>query len=278
MPTVSRLSLLALGLICLNALADEPPRVITLAPHLTELVYAIGAEDRLVGVVDYSDFPPEARSLPRIGDAFRFDLERILALNADLALSWEGGTPAAVIDDLQRLGIAVRRIETRRLADLPRALRELGELLGHAGTAEAAAQQFEQDLRGLRQDSNGEHDALRVFYQVSRRPLYTLGGRHLFNEALAACGMVNVFAGLDVEAAVVSREAVVQARPDLILGSDETEALIEDWQSDSLAALIQAKVRSVDPDLLTRPSPRILDGIAELCSLRASLLPSGPSG
>lgn len=177
-----------------------------------------------------------------------------------------------MIDDLQRLGIAVRRIETRRLADLPRALRELGNLLRHAETAEAAAQQFEQDLLGLRQGFTGEHDALRVFYQVSRRPLYTLGGRHLINDALPVCGMVNVFAGLDVEAAVVSREAVVQARPDLILGADETEALIEDWQSESLDALIQAEIRSIDPDLLTRPSPRILVGIAELCSLRTAIL------
>jgi iron complex transport system substrate-binding protein len=271
MPTVSRLSLLALGLICLNALADAPPRVITLAPHLTELVYAIGAEDRLVGVVDYSDFPPEARSMPRIGDAFRFDLERILVLNADLALAWEGGTPAAVIDDLRRLGIAVESIETRRLGDLPRALRVLGERLQHAETGEAAARNFEGELARLRRQFTGQADPLRVFYQVSRRPLYTLGGRHLINDAMAVCGMTNVFAGLDAEAAVVSREAVVGARPDLILGADASEALIEDWQSGALAALIQAEVRTIDPDLLTRPSPRILDGIAELCSLRTSL-------
>jgi len=258
-----------LWLLCLNVFADEPPRVVTLAPHLTELVYAIQAEELLVGVVEYSDFPPAAQSLPRIGDAFRFDMERILNLDADIALAWAGGTPRRVADDLTRLGIEVYWLETRRMADLPKALRGLGQRLSMADAGQAAARQFEQELGKLRQRHAGLENERRVFYQISRRPLYTLGGAHIFNDALSVCAMVNVFVDLPAEAAVVSREAVIDAQPDLILGSDPISTLAADWQTPGFRSLIQVEVQTIDPDLLTRPSPRILDGIRELCELRA---------
>ncbi|MEN1727093.1 MAG: helical backbone metal receptor [Pseudomonadota bacterium] len=245
--------------------SEAPPHVVTLAPHLTELVYAVGAENRLVGVVDYSDYPEAAQALPRIGDAFRFDLERILTLNADTALAWRGGTPQAVADSMTSLGVSVIWIETRTLDDVASALRAIGSALSAAEAGDRAANAFEQALNNLRASHVPSGSALDVFYQVSRRPLYTLGGRHLINETLAVCGMVNVFADLDIEAAVVSREAVVEAAPDLIIAAADAHV---DWTDLVLQEMLSARLVTIDPDLLTRPSPRILQGIEQLCALR----------
>src|SRR5699024_10723756 len=138
--------LLTVLLACTAAVAEDRPRVVTLAPHLTELVFTAGSGNTLVGVVDYSDWPEKARELPLIGDAFRFDMETILGLNVDLALAWTGGTPAAVGDRLEQLGIEVMWLGTRTLADIARALTRIGNRLGSADQARTAAADFRAEL------------------------------------------------------------------------------------------------------------------------------------
>jgi iron complex transport system substrate-binding protein len=264
--------LLALAAVFLSTFgqADDAPRVVTLAPHLTELVYAIGAEDRLVGVVEYSDFPPAARELPRIGDAFRFDYERLLTLDATLALAWRDGTPASAGAAIERLGIDVVWIETRRIDDIPAAMRAIGRHLTQTEPARRRAEAFERTLATLRRDYAMLEPELSVFYQVSSRPLHTLGGRHLINDALAVCRMRNVFADLDDAAPVVSQEAVIAADPALILAADSSPDALALWTREPMPSLLAARLETIDPDRLIRPSPRILDGIRELCELRSS--------
>jgi iron complex transport system substrate-binding protein len=265
-----RALLLLWVLACAPAAAEEAPRVISMAPHLTELAFAAGADDRLVGVVDYSDFPPRAAELPSIGDAFRFDLERIMALEPDLALAWEGGTPTRSVDRLRALGIEVLRVETRSLDDIADALALIGRRLGRAEVGEAAARNFRQGLSA--REAPVEQPSLRVFYQVSPRPLYTLGGRHVINEVFERCGLVNVFAGLDTEAAVVDFEAVLAAEPDWIIagrGNDGRDALAQ-WRESGLLDQERTRLHQVEPELLVRPTPRILEGIDHLCRLRES--------
>jgi len=245
-----------------TAIGDDTRRVITLAPHLTELVFAVGAQDRLVGVVDYSDFPPTAQELPRIGDAFRFDYERILTLEADLALAWRGGTSAQVGEALEALGIELLWIETRRLEQIPSALRQLGSALDHHAGGARAASRFETEVEALRARLDPQAPTLAVFYQVSARPLYTLGRRHILNEVLALCGMRNIFDKLDVEAAVVDREAVIAADPDLILAPTGAGNPFADWPRGSLDSIRRVEV---DPDRLIRPTPRLIDGARDLC-------------
>ena len=245
-----------------TAIGDDTRRVITLAPHLTELVFAVGAQDRLVGVVDYSDFPPTAQELPRIGDAFRFDYERILTLEADLALAWRGGTSAQVGEALEALGIELLWIETRRLEQIPSALRQLGSALDHHAGGARAASRFETEVEALRARLDPQAPTLAVFYQVSARPLYTLGCRHILNEVLALCGMRNIFDKLDVEAAVVDREAVIAADPDLILAPTGAGNPFADWPRGSLDSIRRVEV---DPDRLIRPTPRLIDGARDLC-------------
>lgn len=248
-------------------------RVITLAPHLTELVYAIGAGERLVGVVEWSDFPEAARDLPRIGDAFRFDLETILVLDADVALSWAGGTPESAVRRLQDIGIRVHPVEIRDLDDIGHALEELGDLLGTETAAGAAADAFRHRRRDFRESVAAGRE-IPVFYQVSARPLYTLGGRHVINEVFELCGARNVFADMDIEAAVVEHESVLAANPLAIVAGHSGEGDPLEWwrqRHGNMRAVACGNLLEVEPELLVRPTPRILDGARRLCDWLAGL-------
>ena len=242
-----------------------------MAPHLTEVAFAAGVGDRLVGVVDWSDYPPEAAELPSIGDAFRFDLERIMALDPNLALAWRGGTPAQVVGRLEDLGIEVLWVESRSLEEIAVALEMIGRRLGNADRGHAVADEFRTELARIAKQDFGE--ILTVFYQASARPLYTLGGRHVINEVLALCGMRNIFSDLDIEASVVDFEAVLAAEPDLIIASRENndDDPLAQWQESGLLDHQQTSLHRVEPTLLVRPTPRILEGIEHICALRDDL-------
>lgn len=244
------------------------PRIVSLAPHLTELAFDAGAAERLVGAVEWSDHPAAARELPRIGDAFRFDAETILSLGATDAIAWQGGTPRSSQRQLEALGLTVHAIEIRTLDQIGEALRVLGRLAGTSAAADAAARRYRARLERLRAEAR-RGVPVTVFYQVSQRPLFTLGGRHVFNEVLALCGARNVFADLDVEAAAVGIEAVVDAAPDVILvGADRRPAEASAaWSSRTeIPAVRCGRVLEVDADSLVRPTTRLLDGAEELCA------------
>ena len=158
---------------------EASPRIISLAPHLTELAFEAGIGGQLVGAVDWSDYPAEAASLPRIGDAFRLDLERIVRLGATDALAWAGGTPEAALSRIEGLGIEVHSIAVRSLEDIPRALLELGDLGDTPNRAQQAAARFSERHRQLAARLREREPSIPLFYQVSRSPLFTLGGRHV---------------------------------------------------------------------------------------------------
>ncbi len=175
------------------ATAGDPPRIVTLSPHLAEMVYAAGAGDRLVGSVAYTDYPPPARDLPLVGDAFGVDAERLVALSPDLVLAWEGGNPALVIQRVRGLGIDVVALPATGLDDVPEQLERIGVLAGTPQAAREAAGRYRATIERLRQ-AYRDAPELRVFYQISETPLYTVGRRHPITELLALCGGRNVFA------------------------------------------------------------------------------------
>ncbi|MFP4208171.1 MAG: helical backbone metal receptor [Wenzhouxiangella sp.] len=245
----------------------KPPRVIALAPHLAELAFAAGAGDTLVGTVAWSDYPAEAAALPVIGDAFRLDLERIMALNPDLALAWTGGTPASAARRLEDIDIDVVWIAIRTLDDIASSLVLLGDRLGQPARGRQAAKDYRSAL-SARPIPPGPATRT-VFYQVSKRPLYTLGGRHILTELLPRCRARNLFADLDVEAAAVDYEAVLARQPQVILaGAEPGQAdTLERWRRDRSLLPEGARLIEIDPDTLIRPTPRIIDGIDRLCRL-----------
>ena len=255
---------------CLAACEPAAPpqkgqRIISVAPNLTELLYAAGAADQLVAVSEYSDYPEAAKALPRIGDAFRLDYERIVALAPTVAVTWESGTPPEVQKRLEGLGIRVVSIPTTRLDDIAAGLEKLGALAGTEEMAAAAAAGFRADIARLRAEYR-ERPKLKVFVQIDDAPLFTVGGGHLITEIVELCGGVNVFADATALALPVDLESVLARAPQVILSTDDGDP-VEDWaRFGGLAAVASGSVYRAPADLLARPSSRISQGAAEVCS------------
>ena len=244
-------------------------RIITLAPHATELLYAAGAGDRLIGTVDYSDFPPAAKKITRVGSYDRFDLEAISALKPDLIIAWETGNPAAQVEKLKALGLTVYVTQPNRMEDVAGQLEQLGRLAGTEATANAAAAQFRQRLETLRR-SNAGKPKIRVFYQIWVTPLMTVGGPQIITSAIQLCGGENVFGNLAQMAPVVSVEGVLAADPEAIVATGMGDAR-PDWLNDwnkwpRMTAVKRGNLFHIHPDLMQRHTPRILDGAEKLCA------------
>lgn len=245
---------------------QPPRRIISLTPHLTELLFAVGAGAQLVGADSASDYPKAAQALPRVGDYSRINFERILALKPDLVVVWVGGNRAADIHGLKKLGFPVLHTRAARLDDVARLLRLVGQASGHADEGAAAARAYSARLDALRV-RGGQKPPLSVFYQVWDRPLMTVGGTHWISDALALCGARNVFADLVAASPVVSRESVLRRAPELIVSGSDAPDMRRQWQrfAGLPAVKNQAFVR-VNADLLHRPTPRLIEGVAELCA------------
>ena len=245
-------------------------RIVTLAPHLAELVWSAGAADRLVGVVEFTDYPPATAQLPRIGDAFRVDDEAVLALRPDLVLGWTSGNPPPAIERLRRLGLRVVTFEPAVLADVADHIESIGALTGTSTAAAATATAYRARLHALAQTA-APVTPLRVFVQLAARPYYTVTDRHFLGQSLKLCGGQSVFGKLSGLTAVVSLEAIIAARPDVIIASDmggTGSAPLDSWRDwRDVPAVASGNLYLVNADLLSRPSERILDGVAELCSV-----------
>ena len=253
------------------ALAAPARRIITLAPHAAELVYAAGAGARVVGVMKGSDYPPAVAELPVIGDVAALDLEKIVMLAPDLIVTWPWTTPAQVAW-LRARGVAVFEADAHTIDGIATDIERIGALSGTDAAARAAALQFRTRVAQLARDGR-DGAPLRVFYQVSGVPMFTLGGRHLVSQAIARCGGENVFAGLTIPAPQVSVEAVLAANPQVIIaGTDDARrpAWLDDWSRwPALDAARHHALFVVDANLLHRPGPRFVDGIAQLCGTLA---------
>ncbi len=253
------------ALLVVASAAGAVPRWVSLAPHLTELAFAAGAGDLLVGVSAYSDFPEAARSLPRIGDAQRVDKERLLALQPDLVLAWGSGTSPELTEWLRQRGIRVEVLEVRRLAEIPAALEELGRWAGTPGMASAAAARFRARLAVLA-PAAGTVAPVRVFIELDHSPLFTVSGAHLISEMVERCGGFNVFAGLPGLAPAVSLEAVMAAAPEVILYAGPEADPLAIWKRwPQIPAVRRGAVYAVPGDLVARPSVRALEGLAAIC-------------
>lgn len=262
--------------LCLPAIAEplrdargkafEPryaKRIITLAPHIGELVAAVGAAPRIVAVSRFTDFPPMLASRPIIGDSAKLDIERIVALKPDLIIAWLSGNSPAEVAQLERLGFPVFVTESRRLADIPKTLRHLGALINANGAAPARA--FEAAIARYRQQQRGPR--LSVFYQLWAQPLMTINGKHWVSDVISVCGGDNVFAALAPLAPTVSLESVVQKNPDTILAGGSAEQL-EAWRRfPALNAVKRNALYSVEADALHRPTLRVLDAVESVCRI-----------
>jgi iron complex transport system substrate-binding protein len=249
-------------------LARPAVRIVSLAPHATELAFAAGAGKHVVGVLAPADWPPEARNVPRIGNAAALDLERVVALKPDLALVWPYLAPAQV-ERLRALGVPVFVSDPRTPEAIADDLERVGVLAGTADVAARAAQELRVRLNRLDARERGAKK-ISVFYEIWGRPLYTIGGTHLITAALERCGGENAFGRLVAPAPAVGVEDVLAARPEAIIaGSDNAvrPAWLDEWrQWRDIPAVVHGNLLVVDANLLHRAGPRFVDGAEQLCA------------
>lgn len=249
-------------------LAAPARRIVSLAPHATEILFAAGVGERVVGVVAYSDFPPAARKLPQVGGYTSIDLEAVVALRPDLVIAWKSGNRDANLSRLEQLGIPVYYSEPRSLDHVARSLERYGRLGGNEGAGRAAADAFRARKAALAA-RYGSRPAVRTFYQVWSRPLMTINGQHLISDVLRLCGGENVFADLTTLAPNIGVESVLAANPEVIIASGMDSARpewLDEWKKwPSLAAVRMGNLFFVPPELIQRHTPRILDGATQAC-------------
>ena len=241
-------------------------RVIALAPHVTELLFAAGGAEKIVGAVTYSDYPEAAKQVPRVGDNRQVDMERVLAMKPDLLVIWRHGASERQIEQLRQLGIPMFHSEPKKLDQIADNLEKMGKLLGTETAANAAAKELRQKLASLRAQY-ATRPPVRTFYQVWDKPLYTLNGEHIVSDALKVCGGQNIFADQKVTAPVVSLEAVLEADPEAVFATAEKDyGGVNLWRPyKTLKATRQDNLFTIDGNLLNRAGPRMIAGTAVLC-------------
>ena len=243
-------------------------RIVSLAPHVTELLFAAGAGDRIVGAVDYSDYPEAAKRIPRVGNNRQLDLERIVTLKPDLIVVWLHGNAQRQLDKLKQLGIPLFYNEPHRLGDIARAIEQMGELIGTEAVARRAADDFTARETALRARYAGR-PIVRVFYQIWKQPLMTVNGDHLITDVIRLCGGENVFADLKPLVPTVSTEAVLAADPEAIgtaMVDGKARNDLESWKHwPRLTATARGNYFYIPTDFISRPAPRILEGARLMC-------------
>ncbi|OZI31772.1 cobalamin-binding protein [Bordetella genomosp. 10] len=251
-------------------LARPARRVITLAPHATELVYAAGAGDAMAGTIAGSDFPEAARQVPSIGDGTQPNVERVAALRPDLVIAWLPGATEPLMPTLKTLGVPVFFSDPRTLAAIPDEVETLGRLLGTETAAAKEAASLRARLAKLAERYRGR-PPVRVFIQAGSNPLYTLNKRSIVNDAIRICGGVNIFADAPATAPQVGLETVMAERPDAVVsgvsGIEDLRALASAWKQTRLPAALAGHVYGVDADMLYRPGPRLVDAAEALCQV-----------
>lgn len=249
-------------------LAAPAQRIVSLAPHTTELLFAAGAGPQVLATVRYGDYPEAARKLPQVGDAHLLDLERIAALKPDLIVVWMHGSAAAQIERLRALKIPIFHSEPRNLAQIGDSLRRLGTLAGTDAAANTAAQAFAVDLNSLRQ-RYASRPPVRLFYQVWHQPLLTVNDQHLISDVIRLCGGVNVFGQHSAFVPQVSAEAVLAAHPQALATSTldgKVDDTIAHWRAfKHFEPLVKGAVIVIPSDHISRHTPRILLGARRLC-------------
>jgi iron complex transport system substrate-binding protein len=250
-------------------LAVPAKRIVSLAPNITEVLFHIGAGEKIVGADEYSNYPEEAKDILRVNNHAAANYELILSLEPDLVIAWQSGNGNKIIDPLRKLGIPVFVVETNKMDAIPSLFRRFGKLSGHGDQAEQRAHEFSRRLQELRAAQAGK-SVIKVFYQIWDEPLITLNGEHMVSDIINLCGGVNVFSDAIPLVPYVNIETVVAADPEVIIAGgsrEERPAWFERWQKWSgISAVINQHIYLIPSDLMQRHSARILDGMELMCA------------
>ena len=251
-----------------------PKRIITVAPHLTEIVEAAGGVNSLISVSAYSNYPESVKKLPITSDARSIDLERMKQLKPDLIIYWRGGMPETHIESLKKIfnraETQIISVEPKKLSDIAQDIETIGKVLGTQAIANKNAKVFNAQIAELKRKYQSPNKRkVRVFYQVWSQPLMTLNQDHLIADIIQICGGEQLFAKEKLLVPIVSREAVVEANPEIIFTATDSGKKV-DWSMwtsiPQLAATKGKAFVALDGDTISRPSPRIIQGANKICS------------
>lgn len=249
---------------------NEAQRIISLAPHITELLFAVGAGNQIVGTVSYSDYPAQANGIPRIGSHNKFNYEAILALRPTLVIGWDSGNGAESINRLEQLGLHVYHFESHSLEDVATSLLVLGKLTGNVVRGELQASLFHQRLNILKA-RYAKSKPISVYYQLWNEPQMTINDKHLISDVIRLCGGHNIFSDAVPLVPKVGIESIIRRAPEVIIAagmSDDPPEWLGDWREwSSIPAVKYNNLYHVHSDLLHRHSPRILDGADRMCEI-----------
>ena len=260
---------------------DRPQRVVSLAPSITEIVFALGQEQLLKGVTSYSDFPPEASGLPRVGSYVRLDLERIIELRPDLCIAIKDGNPKATVDRLQALGVPVYALDPRSVPAVIQAVLEMGTVLNAEDRAERLVRDMRSRIQGVTARLVGTGHRPRVFFQIGDAPIVSVGTKTFAHELIGLAGGDNVAAGKTAYPRF-NREQVLALSPDVIVISSmdragSIEQARQEWgRWPSVPAVRDGRIHLVDSDIFDRPSPRLVEGLEQLAGFIHPEIFGGP--
>lgn len=249
-------------MLCMN-MVQAKERIISLAPHITEMLFALKLGDQVVGVMKHSDYPEATKNITVIGDAYALNYEQILALKATHVYAWKSGTPEKQIDKLRSLGLKVIVLKTDTMTDIAHSMKQIAgnhhvpvESIGIIG-------QFESSLQSLEKAHRRKLPQVKVFYEIWPRPLMTVGKRHAISEAIKLCGGVNLFDDINLPTPTISREALLARKPQLILNAaSKSEAAAA---STAQSLFPQVTHATLEGDLITRMGPRFVQGVQQMC-------------
>ncbi len=261
---------------------EQPARrIVSLSPHATELLFAAGAGAQVVAVSGYSNWPPAARQLPRIGGGAGLNVEAIIAQQPDLVVAWLSGNAKSRLFQLEHFGIPVFYSEPRDIDGIAENLLALGRLAGSEAKAQQAARAFRAGVRTLRERYAGRRPVT-AFYQIWPQPLMTINGQHMISHWMQLCGAENIFAGLSDLAPVIDQEAVLKANPE-VLFAGRHPGKRTDWESrwrqwKGLRAVQANHLYTLPAETLERQTPRALQAAQELCARVDEVRQSHSSG
>jgi iron complex transport system substrate-binding protein len=251
-------------------LIEPAQKIISLAPHITESLFAAGAGGKIIGAVSYSDYPEAAKKIPRVGGYPSLDLEKIISLKPDLVISWASGNNKKQVEKLRSFGITVFLSEPRYPKDIAKTIQRFGVLAGTSNVAMKAADDFLQHYQSLQKRFSNKKK-VKVFYQIWNKPIMTISGGHLISEIIELCGGENVFANLKTLTPRISLESVLASKSEVIISGGMGKARpewVEEWKPwPELPAVKNGQLYFIDPALMQRVGPRILQGADKLCEL-----------
>ncbi|KGY13732.1 Vitamin B12-binding protein [Vibrio tubiashii] len=262
-----RFTLLILTTIaCYGAYAKPVERVVSLAPHATELAFAAGLGDKLVAVSERSDYPEQTKHIEKVANYQGIKIERIIALQPDLVIAWPSGNPSGEIDKLKQFGLNIYYTQTHSLIDIANNIEQLSKYAENPRIGKQNAQEFRQGLAKLKSRYDTE-SKVSYFYQLSEQPIITLAQDKWPSEVFSFCGGENIFANSAAPYPQVGKEQVIIRNPDVIFTSEHAIMNSNMWAewADQLTAVKDKNVWSLTSDWINRPTPRTLMAIQQVC-------------